>query len=535
MKSLLLTGLLFAAVVQSASAQTNPQVFSEVPVDVMVSGVGFDQYGIQLTVTRGSFACGGQQWIFQYQYTVRHIATQNGAAGQRTFFKQLQIPICNGKTYCAIAHPEVRPGSASGGNPNNWIVNNGLAGGQTSVNWQVDPNAAGGPVANGMPDGGIWRFTFYTNVLPDISNRSLSMNESHCITFAPLDCPEGAGTMQYVFPCGALEIPGGCAPKQFNIAQVYPATRVELSGYPGPGCWNGGTVTNFENLSPPIRPTVPGVLCLASNPTTHLLDINAFLDPACCTNAVIQFVTLTKHIPGSQKCPEVYPQQTYTQFSNDPTGIRTWWPLMYTMPGTKFTLTVQGRCLSGTLASNGNNPIFTDTWCWTVVANPDTFRLLIDWFHTSELGMLEIPCIAGEDTYKALLACAASLKTAVTNLQNAPLNTAMHDQALIAAQDALVDCEAFVFANMFLAEFVDLTGPFDYVNGAPDTGPFSQPNGPPPNLAQPVPHDENDQPIGSIAGVIGIIDTFENPCACKLIVDLESMGTRLGISTTQFF
>src|SRR5689334_3855940 len=62
MKSLLLTVLLFAAVVPGAFAQVNPQVFTEVPVDVLVSGVGFDQYGIQLTVTRGSFSCGGTQW-----------------------------------------------------------------------------------------------------------------------------------------------------------------------------------------------------------------------------------------------------------------------------------------------------------------------------------------------------------------------------------------------------------------------------------------------------------------------------------------
>ena len=168
------------------------------------------------------------------------------------------------------------------------------------------------------------------------------------------------------------------------------------------------------------------------------------------------------------------------------------------------------------------------------MANPDTFRLLIEWFHTSELGMLEIPCIAGEDTYKSLLACADNLKAKIKAFEVAPANTPQKDQALVTAQDALIDCEAFVFANMFLAEFVDLTGPFDYVNGAPDSGPFSQPNGPPPNLAQPGPRDENGDPVGSLSGVIGIIDTFENPCACKLIVDLESIGTRLGISTTQF-
>lgn len=527
MKSLLLAGFLFVAVMQGAYAQTNPQVFAEEFLDLPVSG-GSDRYGISLTVTSGSFSCGGQQWAFRYDYVVRHVSTAGDAEGHDAFLSQLRIPNCRQFPFCTVK--PVNIANAGDPRPTHWINNQGPTSGVTPIFWSIDPMDANATV-NGMPEGNSWRFTLFTNALPnrDLMN-FLSVNDSNCA----VQCDEGAGSKSYWLPCGELvPNPNTCAPKSFNIAQVYPATRVDLSGYPGPGCWRGGTVTPFENLSPPIPPTVPGVLCLATNPISHLLDINAFLDPACCRRATIQFVTLTKQIPGSQKCPEVYPAQTYRQFSNDPTGIRTWWPLMYTMPGTKFTLTVQGRCHEGTLATSGN-PIFTDTWCWTVVANPDTLRLLIEWFHTSELGMLEIPCIAGEDTYKALLACADNLKARVRAFEMATPNTFERDQALIDAQDALVDCEAFVFANMFLAEFVDLTGPYDYVNGAPDSGPFSQPNGPPPNLAQPGPRDENGDPVGSLSGVIGIIDTFENPCACKLIVDLESIGTRLGISTTQF-
>ena len=57
---------------------------------------------------------------------------------------------------------------------------------------------------------------------------------------------------------------------------------------------------------------------------------------------------------------------------------------MYSMPGTTFTLRIQGVCHDG-----GRLIPLNDTWTWTVVANPQTFRLLIDWLHTSEIDMLE--------------------------------------------------------------------------------------------------------------------------------------------------
>ena len=62
----------------------------------------------------------------------------------------------------------------------------------------------------------------------------------------------------------------------------------------------------------------------------------------------VQAFRLTKQVPGSFKCPDVYglphfnsdgkltPYQ-YFQFG---TGVRTWWSLNFTQPGTKFILEV---------------------------------------------------------------------------------------------------------------------------------------------------------------------------------------------------
>src|SRR5262249_55508850 len=151
--------------------------------------------------------------------------------------------------------------------------------------------------------------------------------------------------------------------------QVYPATRVPLPGYPGPGVWRGEVATPFEAVVPPVVPTVPGVLCLDTLPTDHKLNVASFLSPLCCApprTPAVDFVRLTKHVPGSQQVHALYPEQTYVQ--NGRSEIRTWWPLMYTQPGTTFTLEIGGTC--------GSAP-YLDTWVWTVVANPDTFRLLL--------------------------------------------------------------------------------------------------------------------------------------------------------------
>jgi hypothetical protein len=359
-----------------------------------------------------------------------------------------------------------------------------------------------------MPEGGKWQFTIFSNRQP--ADLNLTLSGSQCTDLLPAICDQTTGPQQYKVPCGELDIPPGCEPKEFNIAQVYPALRRELGGYPGPGCWVGEAPINFEDLNPPIKPVVPGVLCLATDPITKLLNVNAFVYPACCTNLVMQIVSLTKDAPGSRKCPETYRPVRHVQSGLQ--QIRTWWPLMYTLPGTKFTLTIKGRCLEGLRAGE----MFTDTWCWTVVANPETFRLLIDWFHTSEIGLLEIPCIVGEDAYRELLRCADELAAAVQAFRADPNNGALRE----AAQNVIFGCESFLMMNTFFSDFVDLSFPFDYL-GNPDD---DFPNGPPPNLSQP-----SSASFPTESGFIGILDTLENPCACKLISDLDDIGIRFGI------
>src|SRR5439155_10577130 len=120
---------------------------------------------------------------------------------------------------------------------------------------------------------------------------------------------------------------------------------------------------------------------------------------------------------------------------------------------------------------------------------------------------LEVPCILGEDMYDALLKAQETLRKAIAARDAA---TGVEKTAkLTDIANAIFDMEALIVANCL---FVEVLNPLVAFPG-PDQ--FGAPNFQPPgNLAQTV-------FFGSGSAVAGIIDTIENPCCCKLLVDLE--------------
>src|SRR5262249_21328177 len=148
--------------------------------------------------------------------------------------------------------------------------------------------------------------------------------------------------------------------------------------------------------------------------------------------ALVQSFRLKKEIPGSMKCPNTYMPAIHWQFGN---MVRTWWTLLYTQPGTKFTLEVTVRCLKD---STNQPKIHMDRWTWEVVANFDSLEAVINALHQTTIGTLEVPCIVGEDMFQALM-------DALTTLRNAPTQV---DQ-----QDALFNFEALLFAFTAFGEF----------------------------------------------------------------------------------
>jgi hypothetical protein len=314
----------------------------------------------------------------------------------------------------------------------------------------------------------------------------------------------------------------------FNLAEAYPCaigtyeTKFGITD-----------LQTFHGVCDSTRLTTgaaPGILSLKRPKVdSFFLDVNCFaVCPSGNTNCVVQAYRLFKQVPGSFKCPDVYgtphfddkgnliPYQ-YIQFG---TGVRTWWSLNFTQPGTKFLLQVVSASQApspGPNTPNGTRTVLhTDSWRWRVVADVTTLGYVIELMHSPAISTLEVPCILGEDMYDALKTARGKLAAAITARDNA-IGDVEKAAKLTDIANAIFDMEALIVANCL---FVEVLNPLVAFPG-PDQ--FGAPNFQPPgNLAQTV-------FFGSGSAVAGIIDTIENPCCCKLLVDLEWIAISQGI------
>jgi hypothetical protein len=307
----------------------------------------------------------------------------------------------------------------------------------------------------------------------------------------------------------------------YNLAQAYPCTVGTYDpalGIADPRVWAGSCGLN--TLQVPTTPpgAAPGVICLARRGLA--LDVNCFAVASTANGqfgpCFVQAYRLIKQVPGSFKCPDVYGLPHFDdhgnllpyQYFQYGTGVRTWWSLNFTQPGTKFILEVVSVCRT-TAATNGvpgAAAVHKDTWTWRVVANVDTLSNLIEVMHGGAVGTLEVPCIIGEDMYDALVKAKNRLGDAVTGGNATNIG------------NAIFDMEALIVSNCLFVDVLDPLLEF------PGPAQFSAPNiQPPGNLAQHV-------SVGSQGTAIaGIIDTIENPCCCKLLVDLEWIALKNGL------
>jgi hypothetical protein len=237
---------------------------------------------------------------------------------------------------------------------------------------------------------------------------------------------------------------------------------------------------------------VPGIFALAStggHGSSVRLDVNCFVRcPDGQTQPFVQSFRLIKNIPGSAKCPNTFAPRTFFQFGG---GVRTWWTLIYTQPGTTFTLELTVRCLT----ANGQPALHIDVWKWVVVVTFDSLRAVIDVLHTNTLGTTEVPCIASEDMFFALEDSVNRIESAIT--------ATVPD--VVGAQDELFRMEALIISFTAFTECFNAEQVF--------------------SMAFP---PSNDIQFGDF-GFTGIIDTLENPCACKLLADLEALAICSGI------
>jgi hypothetical protein len=311
-----------------------------------------------------------------------------------------------------------------------------------------------------------------------------------------------------------------------TLAQAYPCdvgTYPSNLGIADPRTWAGVCGDNNNTLLPGKSPSTegfhgaaPGLLCLARRGLA--LDVNCFavVPPTQYGPCFVQAYRLIKEVPGSFKCPDVYGiphfdgdgklvPYRYYQFGS---GVRTWWSLNFTQPGTRFILEVVSVCrLAGAPAPQiGQVQIHKDRWIWRVVADVNTLAYLIELMHGGAVSTLEVPCILGEDMYDALKKARGTLADAIAGGNQASIG------------NAIFDMEALIVANCL---FVEVLNPAIFFKG-PDQ--FTQPN---------IRFPGNAAEMLTIPGdgtlMAGIIDTIEHPCCCKLLVDLEWISLKNGL------
>jgi len=207
----------------------------------------------------------------------------------------------------------------------------------------------------------------------------------------------------------------------------------------------------------------------------------------------VQNVILKKETPDVFKCSDLFPQRVIQQQGTP--NIRLWWPLMYEIPGTKWTLTIQyatspipdpnnpGKFLQyddDGPGPHGPSPVHQEVWEWTVDADLQDLKNLLELFHELPFGKDEVPLISREDMYPVLQ---QKLSDIIALLNQDPPNT-------IEAANLILDFELEV------ADLCIQVSPIRPWPNSADTG---------------------------------IANTEENPACCKLIVDADYIGRKLGI------
>ncbi|MCL5105256.1 MAG: hypothetical protein M1133_14255 [Armatimonadetes bacterium] len=233
----------------------------------------------------------------------------------------------------------------------------------------------------------------------------------------------------------------------------------------------------YLGLGKDVISSVPGILAICPGGTTWPNFIEAAQAGVPYT---IKNTTFVKETPEFVQCNDVFPPHRVTQQGTP--NIRLWWPLMYEVPSTTFTLTI----LYGTPTlfdddGDGPNPpawVHVEQWVWHVDADLPHLSLLLELFHEIPFGKDEVPLISDEPLYWALQDKIA---------------------AAYAAFQAGDTATAAAYLTDFELEVMDACIPTSPCNPNP-TGPGT-----------------------------GIANTEENPACCKLLVDVEYILQNTGI------
>lgn len=329
---------------------------------------------------------------------------------------------------------------------------------------------------------------FRDKLFATYGNYILPANDSVIVETGPVQfdedalCPTGQNIFKPWFRAfGIATEPDVCGAVQIETDEcagtIMICEPVVFQAYPGSS--NGANVHYMGYLgnSGETISAVPGMLVLIPGEkwSNFVTAAQAGID------YTLKNVSLIKKTPIFSQCQDVFEERTVGQQGT--ANIRLVWPLMYEAPGTLWTLTIQ----YGTTfpwdddGPDGENPpsyYHEDEWTWKVDATLESMKLLLELFHEVPFGTDEVPLISDEVLY--------------------PLLQAKLDEVIDLYKAGLIR-----EASIALGEFEMEVG--DACIAESPRAPY--PTGP-----------------GT-----GIASTWENPACCKLMVDAEHVGKKLGL------
>lgn len=255
-------------------------------------------------------------------------------------------------------------------------------------------------------------------------------------------------------------------PKQPVIDPDYQSFMLKQA-YPGRSCEPNQKFAGFNGrVGSDVIEAVPGVLAIGPGGPMWPNYVTAAAEgkPYSLTN-----ITLSKAVPEPEYvCTAPIGGKSVQQSGRN---IRTWWPLMYELPGTKWTLTIYSKLEEAPYTPR------QDVWAWQVDADLDSLKGIIKLFHQLPAGSCQVPLISSEVLYNKLLADIEEIKSSLERL---------------GPSDPKI-------AEMFL-DFILLV--------------------------------ENNcvtVDCGACGAELGIRNTAENPACCKIQADAEYIAEALGV------
>lgn len=239
-----------------------------------------------------------------------------------------------------------------------------------------------------------------SGVFPGSSLTVTVQSSEDLATFSPAETAENGIALKST-PAGRYlrvvvlfqRTPGSQSPVLYDLTvtpkqPVPPKNQSVLQAYPGKSCDPIYSYKGFRGRgTTDLITAVPGVLAI--DPGQNWANFVTADKPYTVTNT-----SLRKTVPVYVCTAPIGGKPVLQQGSKN---IRLWWPLMYELPGTKWTLSVSHKLKVAPWTTS------QDVWTWQMDATLASMKDLVKLFHELPAGNCQVPLISSEMLYTELI------------------------------------------------------------------------------------------------------------------------------------